>query len=313
MDSSQKMNEILKKKRPVPRKFNTFKDFDASLFKGPNSNIHNVPDLSTYINKFSVAKTPERTRANPSLNYSHIPEIRPLGKENRSSSVSRKDERSASVKRNMRDRSHNYSMLNEKSLAVDMQEVEHKRAELAGRLQVYLSSDRKSSHKRNLSSKRTGNIAPPNQYKRLNSSFVETRQRALSQDKRPVHFHKNSSLLNNSMMFDEPGNISRDQSYLKELLDEDTTHAHDLSGVNYQHFISPNKNDETYDENYHQQTVSITNQNPAYDESLEFGDKKGKAVDRNTPLYDKVAFFSCAMNLKNNLFKGKTIVQRKEI
>ena len=66
------------------------------------------------------------------------------------------------------------------------------------------------------------------------------------------------------------------------------------------------------DENYHQQTVSITNQNPAYDESLEFGDKKGKAVDRNTPLYDKVAFFIVLWIWRITFLKGKQLFREKK-
>ena len=287
MEPTYKMSELLKKKRPVPRKFNTYKDFDASLFKGQSGQIPNVPDLSTYINKYIVSKTPERTRPNSILNYSHIPEIKPSGKENRSFSLSKKEERASSVKRNMRDRQHNYSMLNDKPLAVDMSEIDQKRAELTNKFQVYLSSDRKSGHKRNLSSKRTTNA--PTQYRRLNSSYVETRQRALSQDKRSAHTHKNSSLLNNSLMLDEPGNISRDQSYLKELLEEDTSHVIDAhaGGLN----MSPTKLEEIYEDNLH--GVNITNhefsRNYPYDDSAELQEKnRAGNYDKNAPLYDKV-------------------------
>lgn len=280
MEPTYKLSELLRKKRPVPRKLNIYKEVDP---KGVNlTQPPNATDPNAYMIKLSATRTPERSRPNPVLNFSHIPEIRPLGKENRSSSVSRKDERAASVKRNMRDRQHNFSWLNEKSIATDIQEIEHKRPDLANKFQIYLSSDRKNAHKRNLSSKRVINGAKP--IRRLNSSCVETRQRVPSQERRIGHIHKNSSLLNNSLMLDEPGNISRDQSYLKELLDEDTSYASEANGAGMS--LSPHKIEESYIDysngmilNNSRQTI---NRNYYHEE-----DQEHKERQKRSPLYDK--------------------------
>lgn len=276
MEPTYKLSELLKKKRPVPRKLNIYKEVDT---KGVNLNqSQNPPDSNAYTIKLSATRTPERSRPNPVLNFSHIPEIRPLGKENRSSSVSRKEERAASVKRNMRDRQHNYSWLNEKSIATDIQEIEHKRTDLANKFQIYLSSDRKNAHKRNLSSKRVINGVPSKPYRRLNSSCAETRQRVPSQERKIGHIHKNSSLLNNSLMLDEPGNISRDQSYLKELLDEDTSYASEANGAGMS--LSPHKIEESYID--HSNGMILNNSRQTISRNYYHEEDKKKS-----PLYDK--------------------------
>lgn len=293
MESTNKMTELLKKKRPVPRKFNTYKEFDASLFKGLNTNLYNTPDPNNYINRLSFTKTPERSRPIVNLNYSHIQDFKSLGKENRSSSVSKKEERSLSVKGN-RDRQHNYSMLNDKPLVIDIPEKEYKRPETSAtnKYQVYLSSDRKNAHRRNLSSKKVINGGQT--YKRLNSSFAETRQRVPSQDRKIGHTHKNSSLFNNSMLLDEPGNISRDQSYLKELLDDDTLQADEVNlGYNKG---SPHRVEERiYDEHFNQILDNSKHgiaKNHLYEDSYEFSEKndkhKQREQERTAPLYEKV-------------------------
>ena len=285
MESAYKMTEHLRKKRPVPRKFNTYKEFDATLFKGPSSHLQNSSDVGSYIHKLSSTKTPERSRPNiPTGNYSFIPELIAQGKENRSSSVSKKEERSGSLKRNTRDKQNNYTWLNEKSFTVDIQGIEAKRPELA-KFQAYMSSDRNNVHKKNLSSKRT--VAGNKQVRRLNSSCADARSRLPSQDRRPIHANKNSSFLNNSLLLDEPGNVSRDQSYLKELLEEDASHISDTNAGNYIS-ASPNRMDETCDDSYN---VSRHILKVHEEDAREPYDKHNmREREKPAPLYEKVLF-----------------------
>lgn len=288
MDPTYKISDLLRKKRPVPRKFNTNKEFDATLFKGITGHSNITPNINAYINKLSFSRTPERSRPGVTLNYAHIPEIKPLNKEIRSSSVSKKEERTLSVKRSVKDRDPNISLVNERSFANDGHEHEHnKKPETLDKMQIYLGPEEvRNGHKRNLSSKRS--ISVTKNTRRLNSSCADSRQKIQLQEKRGSHAHKNSSVLNNSMMFDEPGNISRDQSYLNEFLEEDASRISDNNTKGaYNISNSPTRRDESHNDLSSGSRIKVGRSQQYENEESH----KHKDSDKPAPLLEKVIIY----------------------
>jgi len=245
MDPILKYHDIfLKRYRPPRHKTSSNREFPELQPREPSSNFQEVLE-SKYTNRIIGLTSPGRRIKIPARNGTVIPEPPRSGKENRSASSNprRKTERTLGT-----------PVAGDRSLVMDMHEIENKHPELLQKIQIYMNNDPKTFSRRE-SSARTPSAQRGH---RRFASQLSSQPRAKSNDRRSTIVSKNNSILNNTSLIEEHLNNSKESSYLREHND-----------ISYLYSNPQSAHMRIYEDTHHNDGVpEMILQDPEFEESL---------------------------------------------